>query len=336
MGFDYRDWCESNLDSFRLGGTGEMTGTCPWCENFGAFYINSKTGNYICHKCEKKGKNLIGVLSIIENISWKEARKRIFSDKIKFRRRETTVSLLDKIKMLRSDEVVEIFESDETIVCLPKEFIPVYDGKKWSFPKYLKKRGIDRKTAKSFCVGYCKNGYYEGRVILPIDCPNGKSFTSRALIKSIEPKMLNPKDIDNGRLLFGWQMAKETSDIAIVEGPFDVMKWHQYGIPSLGLMGKVLHEEQKHLLFSRPKDSTVTIAVDPEEIDAKYDIASQLLAHFKRVYLATLPDGIDPGKSTKKQAHKAYYSAKLYDGNHVQKVVSKFKSSYKKLLNAYQ
>jgi hypothetical protein len=60
-----------------------------------------------------------------------------------------------------------------------------------------------------------------------------------------------------------------------------------------------------------PAKAAVTVMLDPEEEVAPYKLAERLSLHFESIYIAKLPkrtaDGkkLDPGESTREQAHKA-------------------------------
>lgn len=313
--FDFEAYAVENLIGTKPAGTGQLMAECPWCNRFGGFYIDRKTGHYVCHKCDEKGRHLVGVIAAVEDITWFEAKRFMMRNSVNFRRKGTILSLAEKIRMLRSSDD-EGYEGDDDVeVELPKEFQPVFKEGRWAFPAYLKERGIKRETAKAWGLGFCNSGVYGHRILIPINCPQGRSFTARAVDRDVEPKIKNPKDANHGKLILGWDMLKEEGqDVALVEGPFDAIKTWQNGIQALSLMGKVLHEEQLNMISRWPRNTSITIMLDPEERLAPYTMARQLAGRFDNVYIARLPAGIDPGEATKKQAQTAYENAEKYDG----------------------
>jgi len=54
------------------------------------------------------------------------------------------------------------------------------------------------------------------------------------------------------------------------------------------------------------------------------------------VYVARLPDGVDPGASTLEQAHEAYQKASKYSGDGTQYLGDLVAMSRKKLAKKYQ
>jgi hypothetical protein len=275
---------------------------------------------------------MIGLIAHVEGISKGEAQRYIMRHEVEFRRKETPQTLVEKILALRDGETPE----DEVDFPLPKEYIPVYKDGRWRMPVYLKERRIKKATAREWGIGWCRKGRYGGRIIIPVECPNGRSFTARDTTGEQQPKYLNPKGADHGRLLLGWKQTSIEGDLAICEGPLDAIKLWQHGIPALALMGKVLHPEQLAMLMLKPVDAAVTVMLDPEESEAPYKVAEQLMCRFDNVSIAWLPQGIDPGASTRKQAWEAYDNAVQYTGDRSGRLSAIVGASKKKLEKIYQ
>lgn len=335
MKFDIIEWCEDNINNVKLNSTKQLVGDCPWCGKSGHFYVDSEEGHYICFACSdinpSVGKYAIGLISHVEGISISEARRFIIKNRVEFRRKETPKTLVDKISRISNKGSV----TGMVNYPLPKEFIPVYQKGKWSFPVYLKERGVKKFTAKEWGLGWSRKGRFGGRVIIPVSCPNGNSFTARDVTGKQEPKYLNPSGADHSKLLLGWYKHKIKGDVVIVEGPMDAIRLWQNGFSVIALMGKVLHVEQMIILSSKPRDASITIMLDPEESEAPYNVAEQLVCRFEDVSIAKLPDGIDPGDSTKDQVDKAISEAMPYVGNKLGKVTSIILNSRRKLDEFY-
>lgn len=312
MKFEIEDYIRSNLTRVKTTSSGELTASCPFCGVYGGFYINPKSGNYICFKCERSGWKALGVIAHLEDLTPIQAEAFLFKNIIEFRRKETVESLKDRLNAVlgKTEE-----DEDELVeVELPLEFVPVFKDGKWKFPKYLKSRGIKKETAKKWGMGFCNFGYYSKRIVVPFSCPNGRSFVTRAVDNEIKPKMLDPKNSKKSSLIFGWEFADINKDLTIVEGPFDCIMANQNGLNVVSLLGKILHGPQLELLKNRPKDAAITIMLDPEEKKAPLDIANAFLPYSSEIYIAKLPDGEDPGSATKEQLFSAYHKAEKYDG----------------------
>jgi len=329
MKFDVEGYIRDNLDGVKEGSTGQLSAICPWCGKPDHFYVDIETGHYICHRCDERGRRLIGLVAWVEGLTYSEAGSFMMRRAIQFRRKRTLPNLVEVIRGLRPNIGNDDGSVDGELVeaPLPPEYKAVWRNGQFWMPKYLKQRGIKKVTAKTWELGYADRGRYAGRVIIPIECPNGRSFTSRDTTGEQHPKYLNPPGADHGRLLLGWKHADLRADIVLVEGPLDIIKVWQHGLRGYALSGKVLHPEQLVLLFQKPASAAVTLMLDPEEATAPYEAASKLTAHFERVYIAKLPEGVDPGKSTKQQAHAAYNDAKRFKGARSARLAAKLAKS---------
>src|SRR6185503_1657735 len=142
------------------------------------------------------------------------------------------------------------------------------------------------KTARAWGMGFVRSvSIVEGRtlrgmrLVIPIDCPNGTSWTARAM-DGAEPKYFNPAGADHSRLLIGWNVARLTGDLVICEGPVDAVMLYQHDISALALGGKVLHDAQLAMLLALPAATAVTVMLDPEERTAPMEVARALSTHF--------------------------------------------------------
>lgn len=337
MSFDILEWVDANIERARPSAGDEWTGECPFCGRYGGFYINTdleKLGPWVCFKCDERSNSAVRLIAHVEDITPHEAKTLLLRSKIEFRRKETTTSLLERIKAIRGVEdldAIDLLLEDKVEGELPSEFIPVWDGKRWRVPTYMTKRGYKRSVLKAWGVGFCNGGRYARRVVIPLVCPNGHSFTARDLTDEQMPKYLNPKGVDHRRLLFGWDRVPLSADFALVEGPLDAMKNDQHRLWSMAIGGKVLHAEQLNMLFKRPSDAAVTVMLDPEAMKEAFNVAAQLMVHFERVYVAELPEDVDPGDSTKAIAHKANGDASKYAGEREKRVRAAIKNAWTNL-----
>ena len=338
---DLVDWVDSNIERARPSAGDEWTGECPFCGRYGGFYVNCSDegkGPFVCFKCDERSTSAVRLIAHVEDITPHEARALLLKSKVEFRRRETATSLLDRIKAIRGGDSVDDIDllDDKVEGELPPEFIPVWDGKRWRVPTYMTKRGYKRSVLKAWGVGFCNGGRYARRVIIPLICPNGQSFTARDITGEQLPKYLNPKGIDHRRLLFGWNRVADGSDFALVEGPLDSMKLDQHRLPAMAMGGKVLHAEQLNMLFKRPRTASVTVMLDPEAMKEAFNVAAQLMVHFDRVYVAELPEDIDPGDSTRRVAHEAHDGADKYAGEREKVVRAAIKNAWTNLQKRFE
>lgn len=309
--------------SVQSGNGSEMTATCPSCDKYGSFYVNTETGAYLCNKCEFRSKTIVGLVAQVEGITWSEARSFIFKRSVRLRRKSDIFSLVDRVRALRIDAIQD--DEEEVRVELPEHYVQIFDpsrNPKWKLPKYLSSRGVKSKTCAAWGLGYCSKGKYSDRLIIPIECPAGTSWTARAMSPDAwGPKYLNPPGADHRRLLIGWHVSRVTGDLILCEGPLDAVKLWQHDLPALALGGKELHDEQLAQLMTLSSQSAITIMLDPEEEVAPYNLANRLSVHFDQIYIAKLPlklptgEACDPGNAPRKVAHEAIDEAKRWSSS---------------------
>lgn len=310
---DIAAWCEEHLTRCRLSAK-EASATCPWCDaGGGKFRVNLESGLYRCYKCHEQFSPIEAdrswgffprLVAKVEGISVGAAAKRCF---------EGTSTAWTPEPRISSD-----LEEPEIRICndLPPEAIvchcPLRD-REWMVPKYLDLR-LPRETISAFDLAYATKGRYAGRVLIPVKCPHGHSFTARKIGPG-EPRYMNPDDAGFEHLLMGWDLLPDKPTlIVIVEGPFDCMRLHAHGIPAVALLGKNASESQIWLLAQLAiRGAEMIVMLDPEELVQQFSISSKL-SPFTRVRIAKLPDGTDPGDSTDEQAWSAVMSATPYLG----------------------
>ncbi len=329
MSFELRDYLEDRLKKFKESAGSEVTAECPSCERWGSFYVNTDSGAFVCFKCgDFRGRSAVGLVALLEGISWSEARAYIFKNSVQLRRRKDIFSLMDAVRALRPDAVDEEEEDEEPVAFeVPKVARELDDN---IFRWLLKKRKIEKVTAKAWDLSYCRVGRFAGRLVIPIRCPSGYSFTARDMTGDQEPKYLNPSGADHRRLLIGWHCTPLTGDLVLCEGPFDAIRLWQNSIPALAVGGKELHQEQMAQLRTLPKDTALTVMLDPEEEVAPYKMADQLSSHFNFIYLAKLPDGVDPGDADQETAQNAVDGAKRWTGSRADLLNAKLREAKRK------
>jgi len=317
--FDVQGYIRRHLSRVREAGGNEWTADCPFCGKSGHFYINVESGNYFCFSCEEKGRYLVGVVAVVEGVSREEAKAIIYRQAANFKRprAEALPGLQERVQELR-EGVDRGLGKGLVAEDLPEAFAAVWDGIRFRTPAYLLERGFTRETMREFEMGVCHVGRYAGRVVLPFGCPNGKSFTARDVTGCLKPKYLNPKGVDHGRLVYGWSQAHQSAEVALVEGPLDVAKLWQHEIPAIGLLGKMLTRSKRALLCRIKPSVRMIIMLDPEEREAPRKVAIQLLSHFRDVRIATLPNGVDPGSSSREEAQKSIATSKKYTGDRLE------------------
>ena len=178
---------------------------------------------------------------------------------------------LKRYKILRPDEEDRHQQKKQyEIVKLPKEFIPfseVSEGFKLTHyykqaKNYLNKRHITDEMIIKHNIGFCYQGYYQNRIIIPSYDKKRRInyFVARSYEFKPIRKYLNPK-AEKEIIIFNAHLIEWNNPIYLVEGAFDSIF-----IPnSIPLLGKQLSDELFTLLYKKAK-SDIIIILDPDAI----------------------------------------------------------------------
>jgi DNA primase len=190
---------------------------------------------------------------------------------------------LNKILKTKNLYIKNKTETKEELV-LPKEFIKLYE-----FPKikdiqvkmqmkqalgYLKSRGIGRTDILRYGIGYCPNGNYSGRIIVPSydENFNLNFFVSRSIFEEDVLKYKNPKwskDVIGFDCFIDWD-----EPVTLVEGVFDAITARYNAVP---LFGKIIQPQLRERILLR-KPPKVIVALDNDAYSDSIKISSSLIS----------------------------------------------------------
>lgn len=227
----------------------EQSHHCPFCHHHKKkLQINLDTQQWHCWVCDSKGRSIQSLLR-----------------KLNVDRRD-----LDKLYKIYGDEP-EVSTKEEYIVKLqlPKEFKQLYYKPKSINPiynqaiAYIKRRGITDAEIVKYNIGYCEDGMYGGRVIIPSYDENGELnyFVARSFYEDEKMKYKNPpvnRDVIVFENMINWK-----EPITLVEGVFDAFSVKRNVIP---LLGKFLLSKLKNKIFEMGVKE-VTIILDSDAIE---------------------------------------------------------------------
>lgn len=193
---------------------------CPFCHHpKPKLEVDLDSYKYHCWVCNVGGHNLSSLF------------RRLGLDYTQYR------DILSKIPT----ESVFIKEQNSSvnITSLPQEYHPLYIYKKDPEYKnalyYCKKRGITVEDIIKYQIGYCGEGKYGGRIIIPSFDKEGQVnyFVGRAYYDTMKIKYLNPPVQKETIIVFenliNWQLP-----VILVEGVFDALTVKRNAIPLLG------------------------------------------------------------------------------------------------------
>ena len=203
--------------------------------------INIQTGKWHCWVSNVGGRNLFQLLKKVgvSNEHFDELRE-----------------LVDDIPRYKQNK-----DSKKETVQLPKEFKSLWNGGdgivKRHALSYLYKRGIDDSDILKCNIGYCDDGLYSNRIIVPSYDSEGQLnfFVGRDFYNSKMKYRNTPttKNVIGFELFINWD-----EPIILCEGVFDAMTFKRNAIP---LFGKtVMSKLQKKIIESKVK--TIYLALD--------------------------------------------------------------------------
>ena len=201
--------------------------------------------------------------------------------------------------------VVDFSEVDESkeekiVVKLPEEFISL-TGKQVSplsisVRQYLKSRGLTRDDLVWWKIGYCPDGEYGKRIIVPSFDINGELsyFIARSYTPGGWQKYKNPpaeKDFIFNELYLDWH-----KDVVIVEGVFDAIVADN----AIPLLGSTLRENS--YIFQKIVDNCdeVYIALDSDAKEKEFKIGKLFMSYGVDVYRIDTSGFGDVGEMDKK------------------------------------
>ena len=243
----------------------ELLFTCPYCRHHKRkFSVNIEKNYYKCWVCDKRGRNVGRVM-------------RRFGSLTHFREWQ---DLVGKVDLSDFDNLfgTEVEEETETILKLPDEFVSLANKalprSARPFLRYLSQRGIGKKEIVKWKIGYCSEGEYKNRVIIPSFNKDG--FVNYYVARSIADdwqKYKNPpasKDIVFNELYIDWH-----EDVIIVEGIFDAIKAGN-GIP---VLGSTLRDGGKLFKAIVSSGAKVFLAMDADANDKADRIIQSLMSY---------------------------------------------------------
>lgn len=262
---------------------------CPVCsamkgvqfDRKGNLEINYELGVYKCWSCGETDETHGFLYKLFKDHSDKDTLKRFFKLGMTFGESEYYAN-------------VEVQPKEK--LTLPKEFIPLSGRENMRVFKnaftYLYNRGITNEDIKKYNIGYCLDGLYQYRVVIPSYDKDGELnyFVTRAISSKVKKfKYLNSAS-DKTSIIFNEKLIDWNKPICLVEGCFD----HIPVGNSIPLLGKKLYE----IIFAeiyKKANSFVIILLDPDAWEDAKKIYHKLNAGrlYKKVLINKLPDGYD-------------------------------------------
>ena len=227
----------------------EQAHHCPFCNHHKKkLQVNLDTQRWHCWVCDSKGRSIQSLL----------------------RKLNVDVRDLNRLKDIYGEDDYTLVEKDEYVakLQLPSEFKQLHFKPKGFQPEYnqainyLKERGITQADIVKYNIGYCSEGLYFGRIIVPSYDENGdlNYFIARSYYKEERMKYKNPP-VNRDVIVFENQI-NWNEPITLVEGVFDSFSVKRNCIP---LLGKFLLSKLKNKIIEKGVKE-VTILLDSDAI----------------------------------------------------------------------
>ena len=235
---------------------GQISFDCPVCsydikglehgDGKGNLEINYKHNVYKCWVCAESHETHGSLFKLIKKYGTSRQLK-----KYQLLRPEDTDTPKKVYKQLR----------------LPKEFIPFKDATlglkltpqyKQAF-NYIKSRNITEQQILKYNIGFCREGLYENRIIIPsYDLNNNLNyFIARSYLTKTKMKYKNP-EVDKENLIWNEHLINWDEPIYIVEGAFDSIFLDN----SIPMLGKYMTQNLFNRLYNSAKK--IIIVLDPD------------------------------------------------------------------------
>jgi DNA primase len=230
---------------------------CPVCsyeikgldhgDGKGNLEVNYKYGVYKCWSCAESNDTHGSVYKLIKKYG--------------------TPKHLKKYELLRPEDTEDGVKKTYKKVRLPKEFISfknVTSGFKMTIQykqayNYIKQRNITDEMLEKFNIGFCHQGLYENRIIIPSYDENHELnyFIARSYLTRTKMKYKNP-EAQKETIIFNEYLIDWNKPIYIVEGAFDSIF-----IPNaIPMLGKFMSDFLFKKLYDNAKK--IIIVLDPD------------------------------------------------------------------------
>ena len=274
--------------------------TCPFCNHHKKkLSVNFAKGYWKCWICDSRGKNIY----------------RLVRKYGTYQQRQKWLELEGRLDLNEFDNIfAEMNEKiEEVTIDLPSEFVSLCNKR---LPRssqkplaYLQQRGITREQILKWKIGYCPEGRYGGRIIIPSFNSDGNVnyFIARSYVGH-QRKYLNPranKDIIFNQLSVDWD-----SPVTLVEGVFDAIVAGENAIP---ILGSTLRNTTKLFQAIAINDTPVYLALDEDAKKKTGQIIKNMLEYDIELFNVDTSGCEDVGSMTNQVFNERKQKAETVD-----------------------
>jgi DNA primase len=237
---------------------------CPYCNHHKKkMSINFSKNMAKCWICDTRHKNIYRIVRKFGNYQQRQKY-------LELQGRLDLNEFEDLFKELNNEEEKQQIDLPEEFISLCNKDLPMDTTDAF---RYLSSRGIGRREILKWKIGYCKEGRYAGRIIIPSFDVDGDCnyFIARSFVGH-QRRYLNPpadRDIVFNELNIDWD-----DPVVLVEGVFDAIAAGENAIP---ILGSTLRERSRLFQAIAIHDTPVYMALDYDaEKKAEWIIKSML------------------------------------------------------------
>jgi len=262
---------------------------CPKCEHHKKkLSLNLEKDAFKCWVCDYHGRSI----------------KRLVRRYGQYSQKKEWLQLTNQVEISSFSSDLFATEEQEILkqrVDLPSEFVSLANKNlsvgSLAARRYLRDRNITRQDIIRWKIGYCSDGKYANRIVVPSFNLDGNCdfFTARTYVNDWK-KYINPpvgRDIIFNELYIDWE-----EDLVIVEGPFDAIVAGPNSVP---LLGSTMRENSKLFQKIIQHDTTIYIALDPDAERKSMGLIKKLLQYDIEVNKIDIKGHSDIGEMSKEQ-----------------------------------
>jgi DNA primase len=303
------------FDPIREKERGEVDVDCCFCDDDKMrLGINIITGVAHCFNCDFASGDRRSVINSRRLLFDKICEQLTYAATFTLEEGEEDTSVESKNKETRQETPIPDIK-------MPKEFEPLWKnidealGKRAL--KYLLDRGVTTAQIKEHNIGFCANGYYAYRIVVPVFY-NGKlkGIVSRDFTGVSDIKYLNSKGV---KTLYNLPAkSKRNSKCILLEGVFDVLAIERATIKGYDVicgLGSKLSSKQLKILRTY---NTIVVWAEPDRAGVEGTIKRcKLLSGKKRTLEVVMPlidpeTDTDPGGMSVQEMRRRFRKRILY------------------------
>jgi DNA primase len=226
----------------------EQAHHCPFCHHHKKkLQVNLETQYWHCWVCNSKGRS---IQSLLKRLHVDYSQINVIIGVYGDQPTSTKKDVEEKVQLRLPSEFKSLLQK-------PKSINPIYN----QALAYLKRRGISMDEVSKYNIGYCEDGLYGGRIIIPsYDEDNELNyFIARTFYEDVGMKYKNPP-VSRDVIVFDNQI-NWNEPITLVEGVFDSFSVKRNAIPMLSkfllskLKTKILEKGVKEINLLMDSDA---------------------------------------------------------------------------------